>query len=137
MCQNTQVVRPEGAEAHSPGQRPGYIASKSKAPCKGKSVHLSVLLPLQGALFITTFVYPGRCPGLGAIWAFSPYYLTFDTPSFSALCQHTTANIKLLSTFFSKKTSKSRSLFGYLPVLPYICILQRYTLNLNINNKLI
>ena len=23
VCQNTQVVRPEGAEAPSPGQRPG------------------------------------------------------------------------------------------------------------------
>ena len=57
--------------------------------------------------------------------------------AFYALCQHPTANIKLLSTFLNKKTSKSRSLFGYLPVLPYICILQRYTLNLNINNKLI
>ena len=26
---------------------------------------------LQGVLFITS-VYPERCPGLGAIWAFSP-----------------------------------------------------------------
>ncbi|WP_308271395.1 hypothetical protein, partial [Prevotella sp.] len=58
-------------------------------------------------------------------------------PLLGFLCIMPTANIKLLSTFFSKKTSKSSSLFGYLPVLPYICILQRYTLNLNINNKLI
>ena len=36
--QKSQVVRPEGAEAPSPGQRPGCNASKSKAPCKGKSV---------------------------------------------------------------------------------------------------
>ena len=35
---------------------------------------------LQGALF-TIFVYPGRCPGLGANWAFSPHCLSFDTPA--------------------------------------------------------
>ncbi len=27
-------------------------------------------------------VYPGRCPGLCAIWAFSPLLLIFDTPSY-------------------------------------------------------
>ena len=36
FLQKTQAARPEGAEAHSPGQRPGYKAI-SNAPCKGKS----------------------------------------------------------------------------------------------------
>ena len=36
---------------------------------------------LQGVLFIIS-VYPGRCPGLGEIWAFSPHCLSFDTPSY-------------------------------------------------------
>ena len=43
-----QVVRPEGAEAPSPGQRPGCIAFKSKAPCKGKSVHYCNAVALTG-----------------------------------------------------------------------------------------
>ena len=38
VCQKSQVVRPEGAEAPSQGQRPGCNASKSQAPCKGKSI---------------------------------------------------------------------------------------------------
>ena len=56
-------ARPEGAEALSPGQRPGYKAM-SNAPCKGKSfkIHLIKienplryvkLLPLQGVSCIS------------------------------------------------------------------------------------
>ena len=56
-------ARPEGAEALSPGQRPGYKAI-SNAPCKGKSfkIHLIKienplryvkLLPLQGVSCIS------------------------------------------------------------------------------------
>ena len=52
--QKTQAARPEGAEAHSPGQRPGYKAI-SNAPCKGKSFktpgNFLKLLPLQGDKF--------------------------------------------------------------------------------------
>ena len=33
----TQAARPEGAEALSPGQRPGFVGV-SLAPCKGKSL---------------------------------------------------------------------------------------------------
>ena len=47
----TQAARPEGAEALSPGQRPGYNANLQGA-CKGKSFEncliLVKLLPLQG-----------------------------------------------------------------------------------------
>ena len=35
---------------------------------------------LQGVLFITS-VYPGRCPGLSAIWAFSPLLFNIDSLS--------------------------------------------------------
>ena len=47
----TQAVRPEGAEALSPGHRPGYNGNQ------------------QGALTgrqICVHKHPGRCPGLGA-----------------------------------------------------------------------
>ena len=55
-----EAARPEGAEALSPGQRPGFVGV-SLAPCKGKSFkkHLIKnenslryvkLLPLQGVL---------------------------------------------------------------------------------------
>ena len=47
VCQKSQVVRPEGAEAPSPGQRPGCNASKSKAPCKGKSVYYQRFCPYR------------------------------------------------------------------------------------------
>ena len=57
VCQKSQVVRPEGAEA-----------LKMNA------------FALTGRIIIIS-VYPGRCPGLGAIWAFSPHCLSFDTPS--------------------------------------------------------
>ena len=40
-----------------------------------------MLLPLQGALLLNE-LYPGRCPGLGANWAFSPHCLSFDTPAY-------------------------------------------------------
>ena len=45
----------KGAEALSPGQRPGYIIAISKTPCKGKSFKTPgnniKLLPLQGDRF--------------------------------------------------------------------------------------
>ena len=48
VCQNSQAVRPEGAEAHSPGQRPGYfVFIMNNAPCKGNTLIIR-LLPLQG-----------------------------------------------------------------------------------------
>ena len=56
--QKTQAARPEGAEAHSPGQRPGYKAI-SNAPCKGKSFktpgNFLKLLPLQVGCVGQTF----------------------------------------------------------------------------------
>ena len=54
FLQKTQAARPEEAEAHSPGQHPGYKAI-SNAPCKGKSFktrgNFLKLLPLQGDKF--------------------------------------------------------------------------------------
>ena len=38
VCQKSQVVRPEGAEAPSPGQRPGCNASKAKRPVRAKAL---------------------------------------------------------------------------------------------------
>ena len=72
-------VRPEGAEAPSPGQRPGYNSFKGKAPCKGKSVDNECFCPYMAYYY--NIRLPRRCPGLGAIWAFSPHCLSFDTPS--------------------------------------------------------
>ena len=48
-------TRPERAEAHSPGQRPGLCWGGNLSPCKGKSFKTPgniKLLPLQGALLI-------------------------------------------------------------------------------------
>ena len=47
VCQKSQVVRPEGAEVPSPGQRPRYNSFKSKAPCKGKSIHYNRFCPYR------------------------------------------------------------------------------------------
>ena len=56
--QKTQAARPERAEAHSPGQHPGYKAI-SNAPCKGKSFktpgNFLKLLPLQVGCVGQTF----------------------------------------------------------------------------------
>ena len=80
MCQKlSQVVRPEGAEAPSPGQRPGCNTSKAKRPVRAEALIMNAFA-LTGRIIIIS-VYPGRCPGLGAIWAFSPHCLSFDTPS--------------------------------------------------------
>ena len=38
VCQKSQVVRPEGAEAPNPGQRPGCNASKAKRPVRAKAL---------------------------------------------------------------------------------------------------
>ena len=38
-----QAVRPEGAEAHSPRQRPGLKTHTNHTPCKGKSLINKVL----------------------------------------------------------------------------------------------
>ena len=70
VCQKSQVVRPEGAEAPSPGQRPGCNTSKAKRPVRAEALIMNAFA-LTGRIIIIS-VYPGRCPGLGAIWAFSP-----------------------------------------------------------------
>ena len=52
-CLEDCPIRPERAEAPSPGQRPGYDIEMVITPCKGKSFPTAAiflkLLPLQGA----------------------------------------------------------------------------------------
>ena len=62
-----EAIRPERAEAPSPGHALGIIAI-SKAPCKGKSFDIARYLKafaLTGRQ-VCDHNYPGRCPGLGA-----------------------------------------------------------------------
>ena len=75
VCQNSQAVRPEGAEAHSPGQRPGYfVFIMNNAPCKGNTLIIRLLpfllwqaaKPSPGRGVSVGHIYPGRCPGLCA-----------------------------------------------------------------------
>ena len=78
-------ARPEGAEALSPGQRPGYKAI-SNAPCKGKSfkIHLIKienplryvkLLPLQGVSCIS--LIPRALPWAKSFCPFRAYCWVF------------------------------------------------------------
>ena len=56
MCQKlSQVVRPEGAEAPSPGQRPGCNTSKAKRPVRAKALIMNAFA-LTGRVIII-FVY--------------------------------------------------------------------------------
>ena len=63
-----EAARPEGAEALSPGQRPGLFCSVSLSPCKGKSFktrgNLQSFCPYRAPCRLA--LYPGRCPGLRA-----------------------------------------------------------------------
>ena len=63
---------PKGQKLLAQGSALGVLHSKAKRPVRAKAFIIVMLLPLQGALFGFVSVYPGRCPGLGAIWAFSP-----------------------------------------------------------------
>ena len=68
-------TRPEGAEALSPGQRPGLSCSQTWRPVRAKALKLTrkfiKLLPLQGALLTVTI--PRALPWAKSFWAFSPY----------------------------------------------------------------
>ena len=56
MCQKlSQVVRPEGAEAPSPGQRPGCNTSKAKRPVRAEALIMNAFA-LTGRVIII-FVY--------------------------------------------------------------------------------
>ena len=97
-------TRPERAEAHSPGQRPGVIMDASLSPCKGKSFtrirQFSKLLPLQGALL--TAIIPRALPWAMSFWAFSPYlnrmrYLSII--DLTSLCMEVKYKSSLARTF--------------------------------------
>ena len=53
-----EAARPEGAEALSPGHRPGLSCSQTWRPVRAKALKLTLkfikLLPLQGALLTVT-----------------------------------------------------------------------------------
>ena len=70
-----EAARPEGAEALSPGQRPGLSCSQTWRPVRAKALKLTLkfikLLPLQGALLTVTI--PRALPWAKSFWAFSPY----------------------------------------------------------------
>ena len=74
-----EAARPEGAEALSPGQRPGLFCGVSLSPCKGKSFktrgNLQSFCPYRAPCRLA--LYPGRCPGLRA-----------SAPSGLAACVH-------------------------------------------------
>ena len=63
-----EAARPEGAEALSPGQRPGLFCSVSLSPCKGKSFitrgNLQSFCPYRAPCRLA--LNPGHCPGLRA-----------------------------------------------------------------------
>ena len=81
VCQKSQVVRPEGAEAPSPGQRPGCNISKAKRPVRAKALIMNAFaltgriiynVRLPRAFLLRQAAEPSG-PGLGEIWAFSPH----------------------------------------------------------------
>jgi len=74
-----QAARPEGAEAHSPGHRPGCLWMQTCRPVRAKAFNtkqLTKLLPLQGALLIA--IIPRALP-----WAksFCPLPLLYPSAS--------------------------------------------------------
>ena len=76
-----EAARPEGAEALSPGQRPGLSCSQTWRPVRAKALKLTLkfikLLPLQGALLTVTIprampwaksFCPFRACSLSVVW---------------------------------------------------------------------
>ena len=115
VCQNTQVVRPEGAEAPSPGQRPGCNISKAKRPVRAKAflinafaltgrfVHNNIRLPraLPWARCNLGFAFPLRA---GDLW-FSPHYWTFiiSASTQKRRCQINDTALNICSCKISKR----------------------------------
>ena len=87
MCHKLQPIRPERAEAPSPGHRPGLLQTQTCRPVRAKALkYLAVYkaFALSGRLCFLP-LYPGRCPGLGAsalsgraasgsFWGFQPIH---------------------------------------------------------------
>ena len=80
VCKNSQAVRPEGAEAHSPGQRPGYfVFIMNNAPCKGNTLIIR-LLPLQGVGLVLGIFTQGAALGYVLLPLRGVTLASFDTP---------------------------------------------------------
>ena len=62
---------PKGQKLLAQGSALGVMHPKAKRPARAKAFFINAFA-LTGRIIITS-VYPGRCPGLGAIWAFSPH----------------------------------------------------------------
>ena len=69
---------PKGQKLLAQGSALGVI-HPAKRPVRAKAFIMNAFA-LTGRIIIIS-VYPGRCPGLGAIWAFSLHCLSFATPS--------------------------------------------------------
>ena len=69
-----EAARPEGAEALSPGQRPGLLRTQTCRPERAKALKLQTkhkAFALTGALLID--IIPRAMPWAKSFWAFSPY----------------------------------------------------------------
>ena len=73
----------KGRRSRSPGQRPGYWWTTVMFALKGHKL-------LQGVL-ATHRIYPGRCPGLEALWPVRPFVL-WDLRSLRPYISHELKN---------------------------------------------
>ena len=81
VCQKSQQYAPKGQKLIAQGNTLGKSIANHNAPCKGKSVYYQCFCPCRAFCYFQS-VHPRRCLGLCAFGAFSPFCLTFDTPSF-------------------------------------------------------
>ena len=68
VCHKPHPIRPERAEAPSPGQRPGSIYQQQSRPVRAKAFkYLTIYkaFALSGR-FVDCYYTQGDCPGLGA-----------------------------------------------------------------------
>ena len=85
-CQKSQQYAPKGQKLIAQGNTLGKSIANHYAPCKGKSVNYQCFCPCRAFCYFQS-VHPRRCLGLCAFGAFSPFCLTFDTPSSFYICQ--------------------------------------------------
>ena len=66
VCQKSKVVRPEGAEAPSPGQRPGCNTSKAKRPVRAEALIMNAFA-LTGRIIIISVIAKNEHIGCGDV----------------------------------------------------------------------